>query len=74
MGTGRQSSGTRKEGRFWLTADIHVSAATDTHPTIKELSRAVFSMRSVPWLYSEDHPERLTNHGYELALYELVSY
>jgi hypothetical protein len=28
--------------------DKHVSAATDTHPTIEELLETVFSMRPVP--------------------------
>jgi hypothetical protein len=63
----------QKEGRCGLTTDIHVSAATDTHPAIEELLRAVFSMRSVPWLYGEDHREKLANHGYESTLYELVN-
>jgi hypothetical protein len=32
--------------------DKHLSAATDTHATIEELLDTVFSMRSVPRLYS----------------------
>jgi hypothetical protein len=29
-------------------------AAKDTHVTIEEIMGAVFSVRSVPWLYNED--------------------
>jgi hypothetical protein len=33
----------------------HAPAATDAHATMEELVDAVFSMRSVPRQYSEDH-------------------
>jgi hypothetical protein len=36
------------------------------HTTIEELLEAVFSLRSVPRLYSEDHWEKLASHGWEL--------
>jgi hypothetical protein len=36
----------------------HVSAATNQHATIEELLEAVFSVQSVPGLYSKDQWEK----------------
>jgi hypothetical protein len=36
----------------------HVSAATNQHATKEELLEAVFSIRSVPRIYSEDQREK----------------
>jgi hypothetical protein len=44
--------GARRDGRY-------VSFATDTHAKTEELLEAVFSMRSLPRLYSESHREKL---------------
>jgi hypothetical protein len=42
------NSGARRDGRFQLIADKHVSLATDTPATIEELLEAVFTMQSFP--------------------------
>jgi hypothetical protein len=39
--------------------DRHVFAAADTHATVEELLKSVFSMRSVLRLYSGDLREKL---------------
>jgi hypothetical protein len=41
--------------------DKEVSAATDTHAEVEELFEAVFSMLSLPRLYSEGHQEKLVS-------------
>jgi hypothetical protein len=41
----------------------HVSAATNQHATVEELLEALFSVRSVPTLYSEDQREKLVRRG-----------
>jgi hypothetical protein len=39
-------------------ADKHVSLVIDMHATIQELFEEVFSMWSMPRLYSESHREK----------------
>jgi hypothetical protein len=43
--------------------DKHVSMATDTSATTEEPLEAVFSMWSVPRLYSEGHLEKLAREA-----------
>jgi hypothetical protein len=49
----------------------HVSTAVNQHATIEELLEAVFSMQSVPRLYSEDQWEKLVSR--KLAVSSLES-
>jgi hypothetical protein len=37
----------------------HMSAAMNRLATVEELLEAMFSVHSVPWLYSEDHVQKL---------------
>jgi hypothetical protein len=41
----------------------HRSTATNKHTTVEELLEAVFSMRSLPRLYSEDHRVNLATYS-----------
>lgn len=43
MTSERQYSGARKDGRGYTAANKYVSLAKDTHATIQELLKAVFS-------------------------------
>jgi hypothetical protein len=45
----------KRVARQWL-GSRHVMAATDAHATKEEMLEAVFSVRSVPWLYNEEQP------------------
>jgi hypothetical protein len=46
-----------------LCLSKHMSAAMDMPATIEELLEAVFSMQSMPRLYSEGHREKFVSHG-----------